>query len=100
MQRQEKDVHTIAAVMGLENCNHNRVPKLALGLDPDGKPMDVKWGYRSVVGMLLYLSTNTRPVIAYRVSQAAQAQLDPHRSLALDLFVDTDFVSLYKHEPD
>jgi hypothetical protein len=34
----------IAAVTGLENCNHNRVPttQLALGSDPDGKPMNEK----------------------------------------------------------
>jgi hypothetical protein len=29
-----------------------------------------------------------------------QPRLDPHGSLTLDLFVDADFVSLYKREPD
>jgi hypothetical protein len=126
-------IDKIAAVTGLENCSYNRVPttQLALGSDPDGKPMKENWGYASVVGMLLYLSTNTRPDIAFGVSQVArftsnpkqshatavkmiirylvatrlfgmiiQPRLDPHGALTLDLFVDADFVSLYKREPD
>jgi hypothetical protein len=56
-------IDKIAVVTGLENCSHNHVPttQLALGSDLDGKLMNEKWGYASVVGMLLYLSTNTRP---------------------------------------
>jgi hypothetical protein len=77
-------IDKIAAVTGLENCSHNQVPttQLALVSDPDGKPMNEKWGYASVVGMLLYLSTNTRPDIAYGASQAARFTSNPKQSHA------------------
>jgi hypothetical protein len=77
-------IDKIAAVTGLENCNHNLVltTQLALGSDPDGKPMNEKWGYASVVGLLLYLLTNTRPDIAYGVSQAARFTSNPKQSHA------------------
>jgi hypothetical protein len=39
-------------------------------------------GATSVVGMLLYLSTNTHPDIAYRVSQAARFTSNPKQSHA------------------
>jgi hypothetical protein len=99
----------------------------ALGLDPDGVAMTDKWNYRSVIGMLLYLSTNTRPDIAFAVSQAARFSNNPKQShatavktivqylfrtrdkgttvtatnkLNIKLFVDTDFARLYKKEKD
>ena len=57
----------------MTDCNPNRVPATgALGTDPDGEPMDEEWNYRSVVGMLLYLSTITRPDITFAVSQVAR----------------------------
>jgi len=89
--------------------------------------MDETWNYRSIVGMLLYLSTNTRPDITFAVSQVARFSSNPKKShatavktilrylkrtrtkgmiikptgkLNLDLFVDADFCGLYKVEPD
>lgn len=89
--------------------------------------MNEEWNYRSVVGMLLYLSTNTRCDIAFAVSQVCRFSADPKQShatavktilrylkrtrtkgtiikvsglLDLDLFVDADFCGLYKVEPD
>jgi hypothetical protein len=44
--------------------------------------MNEKWGYASVVGMLLYLSTNRRPDIAFGISQAAQFISNPKQSHA------------------
>ena len=44
--------------------------------------MQEKWNYRSVVGMLLYLSTNTRPDIALAVSQVAHFSSNPKQSHA------------------
>jgi hypothetical protein len=77
-------IDKIAVVTGLENCNHNhvRTTQLALGSDPDGKPMNEKWGYASDIGMLLYLSTNTCPDIAYGVIQAARFTSNPKQSHA------------------
>jgi hypothetical protein len=85
------------------------------------------WAYASIVGMLLYLSTNTRTDITYAVSQVARFNAHPKQThavavktivryllgtktkgtiikptdkLVLDLYVDADFAGLYKREPD
>jgi hypothetical protein len=122
-------IDKIVQATGLEGCNPNYVPttQQALGSDPDGQPMQEKWSYASVVGMLLYLSTNTRPDITFAVSQVARFSskpkqshatavktivrylratrdkgtiIKPNKSLTLDLYVDADFCGLYKREPD
>ena len=51
---------------GMTNCNPNSTPttQTALGADEDGEPMEETWTYQGICGMLLYLSTNTRPDIA------------------------------------
>jgi len=111
---------------GLENCNPNFVPVTKpLGADPMGAPMNEAWHYPSIVGMLLYLSTNTRPDITFAVSQVARFShnpkqvhasaiktivrylhstrldgmiLNPTGKLDLDLYVDADFCGLYKFD--
>jgi hypothetical protein len=121
-------IEKIATVTGLTASNGNRVPaaQVALGSDPNGEPMKESWNCALVVGMLLYLSTNTCPDIAYAVSQVAQFTSNPKQSHAtpvkmivrylvstklfgtimrpycfdLDLYVDADFVSLFRREPD
>lgn len=119
----------IAEATGLTNSNPNWTPTShdALGADPNGPAMKDDWNYRSVIGMLLYLSTNTRPDIAFAVSQAARFSNNPKQShatavktivrylygtkdkgtvvkptgkLDLQLYVDADFAGLYKREPD
>jgi len=57
----------------MQDCNPNwtHASPMALGSDPDGETMREAWLYLSIVGMLLYLSTNTRPDIAFAVSQVA-----------------------------
>jgi hypothetical protein len=57
----------------MENCNPNWTPAAtsALRMDPNGKLMTEEWSYPSIVGMLLYLSTNARPDIAVTVSHLA-----------------------------
>ena len=122
-------IDKIVTTAGMENCNSNRTPctKEALALDPEGKSMTDKWNYRSIVGMLLYLATNTRPDIAYAVSQVARFSHSPKQShatavktiirylygsrdkgsifrppneLTLDCYVDADFAGLYRRDPD
>ena len=111
---------------GMSDCNPNRVPATGpLGTDPNGAPMNEEWNYRSIVGMLQYLASNTRPDIAFAVSQVARFSANPKQShasavktilrylkrtrtmgsivringdLNLDLFVDADFCGLYKVE--
>ena len=116
-----------AAQMSDCKPNWTPAPLLALGIDPDGKPMCETWSYRSIIGMLLYLSTNTRPDITFAVSQVARFSHAPKQShatavkmilrylkrtadfgmivkptgtLDLDTYVDADFAGLHGRDPD
>ena len=111
----------------MEECNPNKTPstKEGLGSDKDGEPMTDSWNYRSIVGMLLYLATNTRPDISFAVSQVARFSHNPKKShatavktiirylagtkdkgviykrpknLTLECYVDADFAGLYNRE--
>ena len=122
-------IDRIAEATGLQASNPNHTPtnQEALGKDVDGPPMSDKWSYRSIVGMLLYLSTNTRPDIAFAVSQVARFNNDPKQlhatavktivrylvgtrdkgtvvtptgKLDIKLFVDADFAGLFKKEAE
>ena len=121
-------IDKIITATKMEDCNPNYIPAtVTLGSDPDGHAMSEEWNYSSIIGMLLYLSTNTRPDIAFAVSQAARFSsnpkqshataiktivrylkrtsnqgtiLKPTRQLDLDLFVDADFCSLFRNEDD
>jgi hypothetical protein len=122
-------ISKIISATGMKESNPNWTPatQLGLGSDPDGPEMRESWGYSSIVGMLLYLSTNTRPDIAFAVSQVARFSHSPRQShataiktivrylsrtadkgivmrpngrLNLDCYVDADFAGLYKREPD
>jgi hypothetical protein len=113
----------------MTDCNPNWIPASpqCLGSDPDGAPMVESWSYPSIVGMLLYLSSNTRPDIAFAVSQVARFNHSPKQShataikmigrylhwtsdkglivrptgtLKLDVHVDADFCGLHRREPD
>ena len=80
-----------------------------------------RWSYASVVGMLLYLVSNSRPDIAFAVHQCAQFThctkrshkkavkpivqylqgtmdkgliIDPTKELQMDLYADADFAGL------
>ena len=74
----------ILETTGMQDSNPNQTPASiqALGSDPDGEPMNESWNYRAVIGMLLYLVTNTRPDLAYAVSQAARFSANPKKSHA------------------
>jgi hypothetical protein len=77
-------IKKILSATSMEDCNPNWTPanNMALATDEDEEPMNEKWGYSSIVGMLLYLSTNTRPDIAYAVSQVARFSHSPKQSHA------------------
>jgi hypothetical protein len=75
-------IKKIISSVGLSDCNPTWTPTLqtSLGSDPTGAPKEAKWSYPSIVGMLLYLSSNTRPDIAYAVSQIARFTSAPKKS--------------------
>ena len=123
-------IKKIIKATGMENCNPNKTPahKVPLGKNEEDVPMTEEFHYRSVVGMLLYLSGNTRPDITYAVSQVARFTHNPKKSHAtalkmivrylsgtidkgiivpkftgkmqLKCYVDADFSGLYKVDPD
>ena len=68
----------------MNDCNPSATPTTqnTLGADKDGEPMSESWNYRAICGMLLYLSTNTRPDIAFAVSQVCRFGHDPKKSHA------------------
>lgn len=53
---------------------------LNLGSDKDGPPFDEEWCFPAAIGMLLYLSSNTRPEIQFAVHQAARFSHAPKKS--------------------
>jgi hypothetical protein len=122
-------IQKILKATNMTDCTPSEVPtsQLPLGSDEDGDPMKESWGYNSIVGMLLYLTTNTRPDLSFAVSQVARFCAKPKQShanaiklilrylkgssnqglivtptgnLDLDCFVDADFAGLYRRERD
>ena len=77
-------IKKVIEATGMELCSANKTPtsQTALGSDPEGSPIKKTWKYSSVVIILLYLSTETRPDIAFAVSQVAQFNSNPKQSHA------------------
>ena len=48
-----------------------------LGADKNGEPFNEDWSYPASVGMLLYLSSNTRPDTQYAVHSVARHSHNP-----------------------
>ena len=99
-----------------------------LGKDEHGPPRKEFWSYPSVIGMMLYLASNSRPDIAFAVNQCERFNscpklihekavkriarylkatrergliLQPSKDLSLKLYADADFAGLWKIEkPD
>lgn len=124
-------IKKILQATNMEDCKPNWTPATApLGTNPDEPPMHESWNYLSIVGMLLYLATNTRPDIAFAVSQVARFSAAPKQIHAtavktiirylkrtaeqgtiirpskgsnmmdFDLWVDADFCGLFRYEVD
>jgi hypothetical protein len=122
--RQRGLIDKILLTCGMTHCNTKSTPcnQLPLGTDPQGLPITGKFEYASAVGMLLYLSSNSRPDIQYAVHQCARFTHFPKKShedailricrylqgtkdkglifkpsddMTLDCYVDADFAGLY-----
>jgi hypothetical protein len=117
----------IIAATGMQDCNPDHTPAdpVALGTHTHGDPFNESWDYASIVGMLMYLASNTRPDISFAVHQCARfthvpraahakalkrivrylkGTMDqgiiytPQSNFSLDCYVDADFAGLWKSE--
>ena len=61
------------------------VTSKVMGEDPEGDPPDCAFNYASVIGMLWYLYSHSRPDLGMAVSQAARFSFAPKRSHVVDL---------------
>ena len=113
----------------MEECNTSPTPTLAspISKDNEGDPFTDTWEYATVVGMLMFLASNSRPDIAYAVHQCARFThspkqshgaavkrilrylkgtrtkgmiLTPNNKLSVDCFVDADFAGLWSYEDE
>jgi hypothetical protein len=117
-------IKKILAACGMTECNTKATPcnQTPLGTDPNGQEISGNFEYSSVVGMLMYLCSNSRPDIQYSVHQCARFNHFPKRShedailricrylqgtkekgvkfkpdgaMKLDCYVDADFCGLH-----
>jgi hypothetical protein len=81
---QPRLIERVIEAMEFEYANTVDTPATTdpLGTDPEGEPFHEKWGYASVVGMLMYLANNTRPDIAFATHQCARFTHNPKKSHA------------------
>eukprot|EP00957_Ditylum_brightwellii_P073693 5600475-Ditylum_brightwellii.AAC.1 len=63
-------IDRIIVALGLQNADPVCVPapKAALGQDKDGTPFEGDFNYASVIGMMMYVSNNTCPDIAFAIN--------------------------------
>lgn len=100
----------------------NPANKETLGIDTNGQPTQEHWDYCLVVGILMYLASNSHPDIAFAVQQCAHYSHCPKASqnvavkkicqylkgtmsqgiiytptsiFSLDCYCDSDFVALF-----
>jgi histone deacetylase 1/2 len=122
-------IDKVIAYTGMQDASAKDTPASAspLGTDKDGDPFDETWSYAAAVGMLLYVSSNTRPDIQFAVHQVARFSHCPKQSHAkavkriirylvgtrdkgirflpnlkegLNCYVDADFAGLFGYEDD
>ena len=72
-------IKKVLAYCGMSDCNDKDSPanSVPLGSDVYGPLPEQEWEYASAVGMLMYLSSNSRPDIQYAVHQCARFTHSP-----------------------
>ena len=76
-------INRVIETLGLEKqSKQHKTPAVSppLHAHKDGAPREKTWNYRSVIGMLTYISRNTRPDIEYAVHQCARFQINPKKA--------------------
>lgn len=60
--------------LNMESCDNSNTPPalIRLGKYVDGNAFNESWEYTNFIGMLTYVSTNSRPDIAYAVNQCVR----------------------------
>lgn len=122
-------IDRILAALNLDHANvsEREEPAVAisLGKDENGPPRSEDWSYPSVIGMMLYLASNSRPDIAFAVHQCARFShcprsshekavkhiarylkrtrdkglvLKPNETLSMEMYADADFAGLWNAE--
>ena len=113
----------------MEECNSVSTPASTtpLHIDKNDQEINESWEYPVIVGMLMYLATNSRPDIAFAVHQCARfthcpksshatavkrilrylqgtktkgITLTPSDTLSIDCYVDADFAGTWSVEDD
>ena len=125
-------IDRILAVLGLDDddvtIRHVPADIKPLGKDENGPPRKEHWSYPSIIGMMLYLTSNSRPDIAFAVNQCARFNscprlchekavkrigrylkatrdrgliLKPNDNMNISMYADADFAGLWNIEhPD
>ena len=68
--------------LGMQEATSRETPAVMepIGADKDGEPFDEEWSYPAAVGMLLYLSTNTRPDLQFALHSVSRYTHAPKKS--------------------
>jgi hypothetical protein len=113
--------------LGDANLKHTPAETSPLGSCHEHIGAKEEWNYPSVIGMMLYLSSNSRPDIQFAVHQCARFSHSPYQThfnavkrvaryllgtrenglimnptedMGLDMYADADFAGLWRHEED
>ena len=72
-------INKIITACGLQDqsSTHNTPSTMILTADATGPPREHQWNYRSIICMLNYLASSTRPDIAFAVHQCARFTTAP-----------------------
>jgi hypothetical protein len=69
--------------MDLKNANPKDTPAMeAVGANKQSPPFDGKYNYRSVISMMMYLTSSTQPDCAFATHQCARFSHDPRKAHA------------------
>ena len=122
-------IDKVLKTLGMEDANGKSTPAemVPLGTDAEGPIFSETWNYASVIGMLMYLASNSRPDIQFAVHECARFTHTPKRShgdaikrigryliqtkdkgmifkpnteFKLDCYCDADYAGLWRYEED